>query len=481
MLRTLGKDVAIYGAADFAIRFAGFAVFPVYAHVFSVEEFGIYALVAATAGIVALVANMGLNNAAQREYWDPQIGPTMQPRVVSTGLGVLMAWACIVVVLALAGLYPVRDGLFARYGVWWTLAAIAILTIVPEQVLQYCLDTLRLHFAPWKFVLVSLLKNLLGIAIGLVLILQMGRGLEGLFLGALIGALAAVPVALALIRKDLTLALDPGLAKRMVSFGYPFIFAGAAYWLFGVVDRWMLAELSDGTQLGLYAIAYKFAAVVLFLNTAFGQAWSPFALKLRADDAGYRGVYARVFSAWFFFLVVVGASLALFGLELLRVLTPPEYWAAAPALGILVMGVVLSGTTQITAVGISLERRTRLFAAAAWTTALANILFNFLLIPRWGALGAAVATLLSYGLLTGLYLYWSQRLHPLPLEKPKLFYSACSVPIMAAAPLVIAGMDAGAPAVLKLLLLAALLAGGALFGILDPAIVRRFIMRRREA
>jgi len=49
-----------------------------------------------------------------------------------------------------------------------------------------------------------------------------------------------------------------------------------------------------------------------------------------------------------------------------------------------------------------------------------NFGLNLLLIPRWGAVGAALATLISYGALSGYYLYWTQRIHPIPLESKKL-------------------------------------------------------------
>jgi O-antigen/teichoic acid export membrane protein len=482
MLKRLGKDIAVYGAADFAFRLVGFAVFPVYAHVFTVQEFGIYALVSTTAGLVALFANLGLNNAVQRYYWDPETKRATQLELVSTGLSTLALWSSVVALAFAAGLFPARDVIATRYGVSWTIVLIALATIVPEQILQYCLDTLRLHFTPWKFVFVSFLKNLLGVAAGLVIILGLEGGLEGLFLGSLVGASAAVPVALVLIRRDLALAVSLGTARRLVAFGYPFIFAGLAYWLFGSVDRWMLAELSDATQLGLYAIAYKFGTAVLFLNSAFGQAWSPMAQKIRRDDVHYRAAYARLLSVWFFFLVVAGSTVALFGQEVLRLLTPAEYWAAAPVLGILVMGIVLSGTTQITAVGISIERRTQLFAFAAWTTALANIALNLALIPLWGAAGAAFATFLSYALLTLLYLFWSQRLHPIPLEKARLAYSAALVGGMVAVSAGLGSLEVSPTLILaKTTLLALMIVGGIVLGIVDLAAVRGAFRQRLRA
>jgi O-antigen/teichoic acid export membrane protein len=49
-----------------------------------------------------------------------------------------------------------------------------------------------------------------------------------------------------------------------------------------------------------------------------------------------------------------------------------------------------------------------------------NALLNVLLIPRLGATGAAWATALSYLFLTGSYLFFSQKLHPLPIRWRRL-------------------------------------------------------------
>ena len=476
MLKKLSKDVAVYGIGDLSLRLLGFFVFPIYAHVFSVAEFGVLALITTTTGIIALVASPGLTMALTRYYWDPEVPHGMRPMAVTTGLVTLLLWSTTVVALAIAALFPAGDVIAARYGATWSMVLLGLLAIVPEQTLAYCVNVLRLKSLPWKFTFVSFLKNILGIAVGLVLVLKFHEGLLGLFVGAVAGALLGVPIAVFLIRQELVLTFHLPTARRFVSFGYPFIFAGLAYWIYGSADRWMLATLSTTTELGLYAIAYKFAGIVLFVNGAFGQAWSPFALKLRSDDAGYRVSYARLLSIWFFFLAMCGSAIILFGNEALRLLTPKEYWTAAPVLAPLVMGVVLSGTTQITAIGISLENRTRLFATAAWTTALVNILLNFVLIPRWGALGAGIATFLSYALLTCLYLFWSQRLHPIPLEKSKLAYSITLVVGATAAGIWPLSGEAWSVSgiIAKFAVLALVAAGGVLFGIVDLAAVKDF-------
>jgi O-antigen/teichoic acid export membrane protein len=251
-------------------------------------------------------------------------------------------------------------------------------------------------------------------------------GLYGYFAGTLIALTITVPLALWFIRRDFVFKIDKTVARRIFEFGYPFVFAGLAYWIFGSMDRWMLAILSNSQEVGLYSIAFKFATIVTFVNTAFGQAWSPYAIKLMREDKSYRYVYSRIFSLWFFILAILGLIVTLFSQELLIMLTPEDYWPAADVLVVVVLGMVLFGTTQITALGISIEKKTKLLSHGAWITAIVNFVLNLLFIPVWGARGAALATLLSYMLLTGFFLYWTQRLHPIPLEKTKLMY-ACAV------------------------------------------------------
>jgi O-antigen/teichoic acid export membrane protein len=248
-------------------------------------------------------------------------------------------------------------------------------------------------------------------------------GIAGFFWGNLIVLVLSVPFGLLLTKKDLQFHIDFKVARRLVHYGYPFIFAGLAYWIFGSLDRWMLGFMTDNTQVGYFSISFKLGVILIFINSAFGQAWSPYSVKIYAEQANYRQIFSQILSYWFFGLTIVGAILTLFAQEILMLLTPVAYWQAKSVLGYIAMGLVFYGTTQLTAFGLSIEKRTQLFSVAAWITAAINLVLNLILIPLFKANGAAIASLVSYMSLTGLYLFWTQKLHPIPLEKPKLLLS----------------------------------------------------------
>lgn len=477
MLRRLGKDVLLYGGTDFLFKFAQFLAIPVYAHLLSVEDFAIMALVMVSAGLLGAAINLGVNSSVQRLYFDPDTKD--RAALVTTGLVQLAVVSIAVVAAALLILHPLREGVFESYAIPWTLIVIGLLTIVPEQISQYALDAVRLQFSPGRFFAIGVIKNLLGVLIGLVLLIYFEMGVAGILLGTLIGAAAAVPVGLLMMHRDLAPRVDAATLRAILHYGYPLVFTAAAYWVFGSMNRWMLMELSDIEEVGLFSIAFRFAAVLTFVIGAFAQAWGPFAFRMHGEDPRYRENYAIVFSGWFFLLALLGLGLALFSREALMLVTPPAYWDAAPMLGISAAGLVLQGTTQLTMLGISLERRTILLTYGAWMAAAANVILNFLLIPRFGGVGAAVSTFLSYVVLTSSFLYWTQKLHPIPLEKGKLLYSCGLVALtVAAGPAVMAvEMSAAATAVKAVILVAAAL-GGLAVGIVDPGRYRRLFARR---
>lgn len=420
MFKGILKDTAVYGLADFVFKFLNFATFPIYSHLFDIEEYGILALITTLGALVASVINCGLNNAVGRFYWELDGQKPKQRQLVTSGLICLCAFAIVVPILISAGAYYAQDFLQIKYEIKWFWIVLGIISIIPMQISQYCADVLRLHFSPWKFTLISSLQNVFTILFSLLFTWKWQMGIFGFLIGSFTGALFAVFPALWMIRSDLIRNFDWKVAKQLTLYGYPFIFASLGYWLFGSMDRWMLAEQSTLEEVGIFSIAFKLVTILIFVNSAFGQAWSPYVMKIYNTHSDYRDILSKFFNLWFYFLIILGLSLSFFAPEVLILMTPQEYWPASSLVPFVAMGLVFCGTTQVTAMGISFEKKTHIISFVSWLTAGVNFLLNWTLIPYYGALGSAVATLAAYLVMTCSYLLFSQKLHPLPLEYFKL-------------------------------------------------------------
>lgn len=482
MMKKLGKDVAIYGGVDFLFRFTQLLAVPVYAHLLSLADFGILSLLTVSATLAGMLAALGVNNAVQRFYFGPEIGEQKRRTLISTGLAQLVVVSAIVSLFALLAALALRDDLQGNLGVPWPLVLAAIAIVMPEQLSQYMLDAVRLQFAPLKFCAVAFVKNFGAVLLGLLFLVVFDMGVLGLILGIVVAGWLAVPIGLLMIRRDLTLKLDGAVWREVLRYGYPFVLTGAAYWVFGSLGNWMLGAFGTAADVGLFAIGMKFAVVMSFVITAFAQAWSPFALRMYGEDPHYLANWSRIFSIWAFVLAIAGLGLAFFSPEMMRVLTPPEYWPAANVLGIGAVGLVFYGTVQMTVLGVSIAKKTILINYAAWTAAATALLLNLLLVPQFGAVGAAVATLCAYVVLTSLLLFWSQRLHPMPLDWRKLGYSLALVALALAGGALARTVEIGVAAILlKSLVILFAIAGAFVVGIVDKGTLRMLLRRQLPA
>jgi O-antigen/teichoic acid export membrane protein len=387
----------------------------------SPQAFGALELVVTTTSLLGLIMNCGLNNSAQRFYWDKDISSEQRSILVSSGLAALFGFGVLAMGVGLISI-PAILPLVRRFDLpLTTVALVASLSLmVFNQWLQYILDVLRLQLAPWRFMAVSIIFRGGGAIAAVVVVAQLGWGIDGILSVQAITALCVLPLAFYFIRNDLTIRVDLTWLGELVRFGYPFIFMGLAYWVFGSMDRWMLASMSSVEEVGIYSVAFRFSSMVLFVSVAFGLAWSPLSIKIRADNPeGYRHAYASVLLILLYVMLVVGGSVALFSGELIYLLMPSEYEASALPLAILCFCVIFQATQQVTAIGISLEKKTFLFARLAWLAASINFFLNYYMIPVFGATGAACATLITHIFLTGSYLYFTQILHNLPISWKK--------------------------------------------------------------
>lgn len=420
MFKSLLKDTAIYGMTDFIFKFINFALFPLYAFVLTVPEFGIFALITTLTQLLCTLMNCGQTYALQRFYVDKQLNETERTHVTSTGMICFVVMGLAVTGIALGVSYSMRSALNNTMQLPWQFLCLGILAALPYQVFHYCVTSMRINFLSWKFAALTIIQNALSIGISLLLVFKFHLGLLGFISGITIANFLAALLGFLNIRKHFIGRFDWTLAKQMLKFGFPFIFTDMANWLYASMDRWMLGEMANTTQVGYYSIAFKLATVVIFIINAFGLAWTPHAMKLYNSESNYRSYFSQGMTSWFFFLICISAALSLFGQEILMMTTPEAYWPASHLIPLISMGLAFHGTILLSMTGLLIEKKTHQLTLGTWLCALLNFILNLALIPLYGAQGAAIACFMTYVVQSSYFLYCSQKFHPIPLEHQKL-------------------------------------------------------------
>src|SRR5439155_4897367 len=138
-------------------------------------------------------------------------------------------------------------------------------------------DVLRVTFQPWKFISLNLVQTVLTTAMALYFVLARHAGVVGVLYGRLIGDGAASLLALVLIRHSLAPRFSRATLRRMLGYGVPLIPASFAFGLIAGMDRYFMQRTRTLEEVGVYAVALKFFAVVTIAASAFQLAYGPFA------------------------------------------------------------------------------------------------------------------------------------------------------------------------------------------------------------
>ncbi|WP_041623444.1 oligosaccharide flippase family protein [Spirochaeta thermophila] len=209
-------------------------------------------------------------------------------------------------------------------------------------------------------------------------------------------------------RKRVT--LNASLMKEGFLYGLPLVPAELLTWVLNSMDKIALRSFSSFSEIGLYTAANKLLSALLLLRTSFSMFWVPVAYQKYEDDGDARffGKVARIMTG-LLFLLAMGVILAK---DLVVLLLAGEYRGAASVMPFLVFVPTMYTLSEVTMVGINFKKQTHWHIVVSGISVVVNLVGNYLLVPRFGAKGAAIATGGSYIVFFYMRTIVSRRLFP---------------------------------------------------------------------
>jgi len=415
MIRKFLGDFAAYGLGDLIIKASVFITLPVYSRVLTTEDYGEWNILVTGVGLLSAFLVLGGDAAYARLFFTTKTHEEQQT-MTSTWFAFLALWSSSLVLICV---------LFSRPIAAWALdkpehASLVILSLLAAPfglINSMCAQALRNRFQARQFVFWNVTSAVLSIGFSVFAAGVLQWGIGGILAGALLANVLMLPIRLWTIRDLIRLRFSFDILKQLLKFGVPLVPTSLAYWIFASSDRILLGQLADLSQVGLYAVANQITSALGFLYGAMGQAWSPRAVALYEVDAAQASqVFGQMLTYFLIFFGVLCVGVSAFGYEMIKVLSTPEYYPAAAAVGPLALGFVAYASTQVTGIAISLKNRTYYFAAFSWVAAILNVILNILFIPQFGLMATAWSTAASYIFLTVGYAFVSQRLWAITYE-----------------------------------------------------------------
>ena len=445
-LRRLGRHSAIYGIGGLVSRIIAVLLLPLYTRYLTPSDYGQIETLLALTTVMGLVLRAGITSAFFRFYFDVD-DDDGRLRVLRTSFWFTMGGGTLGLALLLLLASPISTLLFGDADAANLVRAAGVAlwaTVNYEQMTSL----FRVEERSVAFVCASLANVFITIAFTLLLVVSLERGAIGVIVGNFSGTLIVYLALLGYRREQLGLQFDRDLLRRMNRFGIPLVPTALFLWVTNFSDRFFLVKLADVAEAGLYSVGVRVASAMVLLLTAFRMAWPAFAYSIK-DEREARRTYAYVLTYLTVVTAWVALALTLLSPWLVDLLAAPRFAESATVVGPLAFATVSYGAYIVIAIGVGRARRTQFNWVVTGAAALVNVVLNLVLIPPYGMMGAALATVAAYTTMAIGMAWWSQHIYPVPYQWRRVATAA-----LAAVGLAVIGkeLDAGLAPVVVLIL-----------------------------
>lgn len=406
------------------------ATLAAFTRLLSPQEYGVYALGMAIATMVSAILFQWLSVAVSRFY--PMHRD--QPDIIlsSTARGFWAATA--IAALLFLGALPFHEIL----GVEPALFGILFLTTVALGRHTLALQLANAQGSPMRFGLLSWVRSGGTLLIGFVLI-HFGGGGPGALLGFLAGTLLAVIV----FNPEPRLRMKPGgmdtqTSLAMFRYGFPLTLNFLAIVIVDVADRFMIGGLLGTAHVAPYAVAYDLVqqSIGPLMNILFLAAFPMIVHAMEAEGDEAARIRLRALGSG---LVCIGlpatVGMGVLSSEISEVVFGSGYSQDAARIIPWLAAAILVGAfkSYFLDVAFQLRHATKHQGYIATLMAVVNVLLNLLLLPRYGVIGAAWATLSAFSV-GALASWWIGRtIFSLPSPGKDLLECATACAVMAMA------------------------------------------------
>lgn len=249
------------------------------------------------------------------------------------------------------------------------------------------------------FAVQGIVNTALNIGFNLLFLLGFGMKIEGYVLSVVCADFVTTLVLIVYCRLWRAFSfrkISKRIMGEMLRFSLPLIPTTVFWWITGVSDRYLVARMRSDAENGLYAAAYKIPTLLTYVVTVFNEAWRLSAVKESDDPDACADFFGKVFRYYVAVVFVGGAFLIAFAKVCSVLLFADSYYEAWLYVPILVLATVFTSFDSFLATAYFTKKKTMVSFYTSMLGAVLNVVLNLIWIPSWGAVGASVATFVSY-------------------------------------------------------------------------------------
>ena len=360
---------------------------------FSVEDIGRFTMVQIVLGLTVSILSLAMHQAYVREYHERDDKTVLLKAAMAPGLLLLF----LTIVFTVVSPISLSKLLFGIESGW--LTALLLMSVIATFFLNFLSHVLRMEERGIAFSLTQIMPRMtLLIFIGIIILLDLPGNFLVLLSSNSLSLIATLSCFILLTfnnwKNIFKVSLNFSLMKAMLKFSLPLVAGGLAYWGLTAIDRFFLRALSGFDELGLYSVGVTIVSAVSVITAVFSNIWHPTVYRWVKEGIDPNRVQSVIE------FITIGFSIiwSITGLFswIVPVFLPSEYGDITFLVIASIAMPLFYLLSETTVVGIGISRRSGYSMLASIAAVIVNAALNYLLIPNYGAAGAALATCYSF-------------------------------------------------------------------------------------
>lgn len=421
-LGSLGKHSSVLFVSNLLSRGVSVLLVPVMTGLLvdPTAQFAYWETMLLVAMLVSTVATHGLTAALM---WTVKTGGHLQPGEITGArreevIAAAVGWALVAATLVcgVCVLFATPLALLATEHA--EHASILALLVIAQglRVVTYPAEgVLKLRFQSLPIVFMSLGEFLLAGVGSIVALWWFDAGLLGMAWANVAGSLLRLALGFHYLPEMRRPRIDWRISRTFVNYGLPLLPGTLASIILSLSDRRFFIYFDMDHAGGVYAFGDKWARMVEFLLiTPLVAMWPAVYFNIAKEKDG-QAQFARIASLFAATGGALAFAITILGPAITRVMDLSDgnqFADASMVIGVLCAGYVFFGLNEVARVGFQVTGRTRRTALSMILAALLNLALNYVLIPPFGAVGAAAATLVAYAAAVVFSLWLTREVYP---------------------------------------------------------------------
>lgn len=394
MYKDFVNSIFIYGLAGSIGKFIGLLLMPIYVRIFSPEQYGIVDLIQTIVAIISIFGILLLESSIQRYYYEVK-NELLRKKYITTTFWTInilsIFWLVIVILFA----KTISSLLFAD-NKYYLPIIVAAISIPLSNLFVFCTVIIRYMKMPVKYLITVLIQLLLTVAFTFWFVIYLKLGIIGVFYAQILGLFISFVISLYVIRKSLLFYWNKAILYEMLAFALPQFPARIGSIANSYINRFIMLGYLTLTDIGIFTIAAKIASGFQLIENAFSLSWYPFFYEQLENNEEHRIVFRKICQYVVVFVFGLVGLFAFFAKEILMLLTTKDYYSALPIIGILALSNGLLIVKNAIDLGTLISKKTIYSTYIYLLSAVVNLIFLFILVPRIGLIGVPASLLICY-------------------------------------------------------------------------------------